>query len=156
MSLRGRVEGDCLEFMSFRDPVTILHLSDPQFGANHLSGDSDELLQRLVTSLTELREDKGLAPDLLILTGDLAERGLPKEFEQARRLIDGLHEHLGVGPERTVVIPGNHDINWGHCKSHFNDQEGYGERPPLALLAEVDQLPQLLRGSVPRDPGLFL
>ena len=70
--------------------VTILHLSDPQFGKNHRFGSTDPfdtLLQRLADDLRGLRTDPGLRPDLLVLTGDLAEWGRKSEFDDALRSI---------------------------------------------------------------------
>jgi len=43
--------------------------------------------------------------DHIAVTGDLANIGMPAEFEQARRWLDG----LGT-PDDVTVIPGNHDI----------------------------------------------
>lgn len=66
--------------------VTILHLSDLQFGKNHrfagvdlagLPNPYDTLLARLWEDLHRLRQNHDLQPDLLIITGDLTEWGMP-------------------------------------------------------------------------------
>jgi 3',5'-cyclic AMP phosphodiesterase CpdA len=44
-----------------------------------------------------------LKPDLVIVSGDFTQRGLPSEFQQARRFLDGLA--LPV-----FAVPGNHDV----------------------------------------------
>lgn len=71
------------------DPITVLHLSDIQFGRHHRFESDDEsfgtLYQRLEGDLRGLAEGHGLQPDLVVVTGDLAEWGRPKEFEEARR-----------------------------------------------------------------------
>jgi 3',5'-cyclic AMP phosphodiesterase CpdA len=41
-------------------------------------------------------------PDLVIVTGDLTDRGLPEEYAEFRRVIAPI-------ADRTVVLPGNHD-----------------------------------------------
>lgn len=61
-------------------PLTILHISDIQFGHKHRCGrlgdasDAalDTLLARLIRDLDDLREGHGLKPDLLVVSGDLA------------------------------------------------------------------------------------
>lgn len=62
--------------------ITILHVSDMQFGRNHRFGrlglggadeKFDTLVKRLTDDLDKLRDDQGLKPDLVALTGDLAE-----------------------------------------------------------------------------------
>lgn len=57
-----------------------------------------EVLARLVADLNEA------APDLIAVTGDLTNLGLPVEYDGARRWL----ESLGA-PGRVMVIPGNHD-----------------------------------------------
>ena len=72
--------------------VTILHVSDLQFGIQHRFGrlglggadePFDTLLKRLTDDLDGLRAEEGLEPDLVALTGDLAEWGKPKEYDDA-------------------------------------------------------------------------
>ncbi|MEE8584077.1 MAG: metallophosphoesterase, partial [Acidobacteriota bacterium] len=99
--------------MASSESITLLHLSDPQFGLNHRFG----------------RLDEGLRPEILILSGDLAERGLRSEFRDALALLQGLCQHLGLGPDRVVIIPGNHDINRKACESYFNDCEADEVKP---------------------------
>lgn len=59
--------------------ITILHLSDLQFGRHHRFADPhggfDTLLQRLCVDLDLLAHEQALVPDLVALTGDLAEGG---------------------------------------------------------------------------------
>ena len=67
---------------SARPRITLLHMSDVQFGKHHLFGrggltDKDQrrdvLFARLHEDLVQLREVPGLRPDLLVISGDLAE-----------------------------------------------------------------------------------
>jgi 3',5'-cyclic AMP phosphodiesterase CpdA len=46
-----------------------------------------------------------------VLSGDIAARGKSEEFGQARAFLDLLCAEFALGPERVVVVPGNHDIN---------------------------------------------
>lgn len=57
-----------------------------------------EVLARLVEDM------RALSPDLIAVTGDLTNLGLPTEYARARLWL----ETLG-GPDRVMVIPGNHE-----------------------------------------------
>ncbi len=118
--------------------VTILHVSDIQFGIQHRFGrlglgGSDEkfdtLLRRLTDDLDLLRESHGLLPDLIALTGDLAEWARPKEYVDVLRFCEGLRGHLKLEPDRVLVIPGNHDINRDKCAAYFANCKGDDEDP---------------------------
>jgi 3',5'-cyclic AMP phosphodiesterase CpdA len=112
--------------------ITVLHLSDLQFGKNHRFGNTtlpggdnpyDTVLQRLILDLKGLEKEHGLKPDLMILTGDLAEWGMKSEFDQVLKLIKGLEGALRLTRDRVVVIPGNHDINRKACAAYVYDCE---------------------------------
>ncbi len=83
--------------------ITLLHLSDLQFGRNHRFGRLglpspddrfDALLARIGDDLTRLEKDYGLEPDLLLVTGDLAELGLKSEFDDVLRFLKGITDPL--------------------------------------------------------------
>lgn len=118
--------------------ITILHVSDMQFGRNHrfgrlALGGADEafdtLLQRLCDDLDDLRKSHGLEPDVVALTGDLAEWGMKREFDDVLAFCEGLRTHLGLARDRVLVVPGNHDINRKKCSAYFDDREGDGAKP---------------------------
>ena len=71
---------------------TLIHLSDLHFG---------RVDQALVAPLTELVHS--LNPDAVIVSGDLTQRARTREFEAARRFLNGL-------PTPQIVVPGNHDV----------------------------------------------
>ncbi len=124
--------------MTIEPSITILHLSDMQFGRHHRFGRLglggaderfDTLLQRVHDDLAELERSHALRPDIIALTGDLAEWGLKSEFAAVQQFAEGLAARLGLGRERVLVIPGNHDINRKKCSGYFDDREGDGETP---------------------------
>jgi WD40 repeat protein/3',5'-cyclic AMP phosphodiesterase CpdA len=123
-----------------RPELTVLHLSDPQFGRNHLFGGNgltladrkyDTLFGRLHEDLNGLAAKHGLRPDLVVVTGDLAERGMRSEFDQVIDFLSTLCEAVGVPRRHVALVPGNHDINWALCSSYFDREAGY-EREPVA------------------------
>jgi 3',5'-cyclic AMP phosphodiesterase CpdA len=115
--------------MNAARPITVLHLSDMQFGRNHRfgvaitpEGDNpyDTLRERLILDLEKLRQDE-VIPDLMIMTGDLAEWGRKPEFDGVFDLIVGLEKELLLPRARVIVIPGNHDINRDACEAYFKE-----------------------------------
>ncbi|MBT1072174.1 metallophosphoesterase family protein [Pelotalea chapellei] len=71
---------------------TILHLSDIHFGS------IDPLT---VTPLIQVAHE--VAPDVVVVSGDLTQRARPSQFIDARAFLDQL-------PSPQVIVPGNHDI----------------------------------------------
>jgi len=69
----------------------------------------------------------GLAPDHLVVTGDLTNIALPEEFSQVGRWLQGLG-----APQAVTVIPGNHDayvaVPWEASLAKWQDfMSGEGE-----------------------------
>ncbi|MCH9649810.1 MAG: metallophosphoesterase [Deltaproteobacteria bacterium] len=119
------------------EAITILHISDMQFGKFHrfakANGDvpnlRDSLTARLIDDLEHLATHNQLSPDLIICTGDLAEWGMPKEFADAFEFLATLCDHYGLPRSHCVVIPGNHDINRFSCSAYFDECRSNGEEP---------------------------
>jgi predicted MPP superfamily phosphohydrolase len=90
--------------------VRWLHLSD-----FHFVGDQKwERRQALAALLRWAKEqkEKGEGPDLVFLTGDIANHGKAAEYQQALEFFRKLGEALELDPrERFYVIPGNHDVD---------------------------------------------
>lgn len=72
---------------------TLVHLSDLHFGR------VDETLLEPLRALVAR-----LAPDVVVVSGDLTQRAKSEEFEAARAWLDTL-----PGPQ--IIVPGNHDIS---------------------------------------------
>jgi predicted MPP superfamily phosphohydrolase len=87
-----------------------LHLSDFHVGKD------DYAQRRLFDKIIEhvrRRLSAGEPPDFVFITGDLANKGLPQEYEEfCYNFLLPLQEVIGSGIEtRTFVVPGNHDVN---------------------------------------------
>lgn len=78
--------------------VGILHLSDMHIAKSDNSG-------QILSGFAKSFEEKA---DLLIFSGDIANRGLPDEFDKARQLLTGLCDTLKI--RKNICVPGNHDI----------------------------------------------
>jgi predicted phosphodiesterase len=90
--------------------VRVLHLSDFHFRAS-TTWDASTVLGRLSVDIARLVYE-GLAPDLIVLTGDIAYSGKAAEYDLARTWItQELLPAAGVGVDRLVIVPGNHDAD---------------------------------------------
>lgn len=112
--------------------VTLLHLSDLHFGRHHRFSSDDgtnSLLERLRGDLDKLREQENLTPDIVVVSGDLAEFGKKAEFDRATQFLQKLAIILNLPTNRFVIVPGNHDINRKLCSSYFDECEANDETP---------------------------
>ena len=97
-----------------KDKCVILQISDPQFGGN-VSGLACNDNNRIATFLKE----KNIEPDLLFITGDIADKGKKEEFDQAKIWIENLAKKMWCTNEtlsteerdRIILVPGNHDYD---------------------------------------------
>jgi 3',5'-cyclic AMP phosphodiesterase CpdA len=100
--------------------MLLLHLSDLHFGnKNRFAGDPpDDLSKAFHRALEAARQEAQTDSQIsvVIITGDLAESGLPSEFRDARKFLSSLADQLALRPERFVIVPGNHDISWDDCQ----------------------------------------
>ncbi|HEY0080036.1 MAG TPA: metallophosphoesterase family protein [Pyrinomonadaceae bacterium] len=71
---------------------TIIHLSDLHFG---------RIDEAVVEPLAETVN--GLAPDVVVVSGDLTQRARSEQFQEAREFLDTL-------PSPQIIVPGNHDV----------------------------------------------
>ncbi|WP_239312959.1 TIR domain-containing protein, partial [Frankia sp. Cj3] len=118
--------------------VTVLHISDTQFGAHHVFGragltEADRahasLFGRLHDDLRDRAGTDGLRPDFVVVTGDLTETGTKVEFDQAYDFLIALAESLELDRNRFVLIPGNHDVNGKLCNAYFLQCSAADEAP---------------------------
>ncbi len=90
---------------------TILHLSDLHF---------NKIDPRKAAALVEAAH--GLAPDLVVVSGDLTQRARARQFMAARHFLDQL-------PRPQLVVPGNHDIPtwnmWGRLTEPMTHYRQY-------------------------------
>lgn len=97
------------------DKCQILHISDIQFGgkASQLSCNDNE-------RIADYLKENDINPDLLVITGDIADKGKKQEFEKARVWIEQLackiwnarNGKLSQSErERIILVPGNHDYD---------------------------------------------
>jgi 3',5'-cyclic-AMP phosphodiesterase len=137
---------------STRDSFLIAQLSDIHCGSQFFD---PQLLRHAV------EEVRAVAPDLVLVGGDLTTDGYAHEFREAQNQLDPLLE----AELTTVVIPGNHDAkNVGYL--HFVDSFGPGDVPgkgdrvlhltgtagqAVTLVAMDSTKPDLAEGEIGRE-----
>ena len=77
--------------------VQLLHISDLHFGA-HADVEQVEAVERMIPDLR---------PDVVVVSGDLAQRARHGEFQRARAFTT-----LAAKTAPVYVLPGNHDLSW--------------------------------------------
>ncbi len=95
--------------------IRLLHLSDLHFGPHSRLAGQDHAQagksfhRALLDAEPSLRTDQGI--DVVVVSGDLAEVGKPKEMALAHEFLQALAGELGLEPQRFVFCPGNHDVS---------------------------------------------
>jgi 3',5'-cyclic AMP phosphodiesterase CpdA len=118
-----------------REAFVIAQLSDLHCGSPYFDA---RLLE------TAVAETVGLAPDLVVIGGDLTAEGYANEFRMAQEFL----EPLFAAGLRTLVIPGNHDSkNVGYL--HFRDTFGSGD-----VAGKGDSVLELAAGRAPSGQRL--
>lgn len=96
--------------------VSDLHFCDPSAKGHYWNTEATELSVAphnrrglLGSLLYDLRLEK-IKPDLVVVSGDLLDRGHASGVPLAIAFLRGLADGLGLPPERIVIAPGNHDV----------------------------------------------
>src|SRR5690242_17431525 len=113
----------------------VAHLSDTHFG---IPGAADRV-RRVLDHLHAMRP----LPDVLVVSGDITDHGLPEEYDDARAV-------LGTWGGVLAVCPGNHDVRSAYVDA-FGPAEtvvAHGGRRFVMLDSLVDAV-----DGVRTDPG---
>lgn len=125
--------------MSDQPPIVIAQVSDLHCGSQY---HIPSLATRVVDEVNEL------APDVLVITGDLTDMGFRQEYRMARRLVS----RMKVG--NTMVLPGNHDArNVGdmHFEELFGARASEISLPGVRILGLDSSEPDLDSGRIGRE-----
>jgi hypothetical protein len=105
----------------------ILHISDLQFGPyqremikSPYPKSADPIDIHIEKIRHDLAERLNVQPNILVLTGDITEHGLPQQFDVAETFLKRLARRLDIPTQRIVVTPGNHDICWPDARAAFS------------------------------------
>jgi 3',5'-cyclic-AMP phosphodiesterase len=116
----------------------IAHLSDLHAGSQYFVSN---LLDRALVEVNEL------APDIVLVTGDLTNMGFRQEFREAREYLDRL-----TCPD-VLVVPGNHDsrnVGYAHFDRLFATREPVIRKNGVTVLGVDSTEPDLDNGRIGR------
>jgi predicted MPP superfamily phosphohydrolase len=118
--------------------LRILHISDLHASARE-GEDRRRLVQAMLADVVKLTEDDCI--DLVVFSGDLADRGEESEYRLAGELLlEPLMATLELSPTEVVLAPGNHDV----CRPKIRDLV---ERGLINSLDNRDRLNELLESE---------
>lgn len=93
--------------------MNILYLSDIHFGRELVArGNFDnrnKIQEQLINVIANL--PKGMQPNYIVVTGDIAWTGSEEEYEMAYEWFSRLLDTIGLNGERITFCVGNHDVN---------------------------------------------
>ena len=122
-------------------PFRIAQISDLHCGSPYFV---PSLLERAIWEINEM------APDVVVVSGDLTGDGFEQEYVTAREYLDGVEcPHM-------VVIPGNHDsrnVGYVHFEELFGDRMSDLHLDGVSIVAIDSTEPDLDHGTVGR--GLY-
>ena len=106
--------------------MNILHLSDLHFG------NSENAINWYNQLAEDLYQELGCQQlDALILSGDIANKSTPEEYAAAQVFLDNLRDEFQLKPEQIVLVPGNHDLNWGLSEDAYTPIRRKNYKGPL-------------------------
>jgi len=122
-----------------KSPIVVAHISDFHIGSYHFVAN---LMNRMIHELNEL------APDIVVVTGDLTNEGFRQEYLTAQSYLDGLE------CERVLVIPGNHDsrnVGYLHFQELFGPLFQNMEWEGIFIMGMDSSEPDLDSGQIGRE-----
>ncbi|HHT9123462.1 MAG TPA: SUMF1/EgtB/PvdO family nonheme iron enzyme [Candidatus Wunengus sp. YC63] len=99
----------------------ILHISDLHISTKEVF-DTSIILDPFFERLDEDKRESGLAPEIVVVTGDVACNGDEREYDLAKKYFDRLLSELSLSPDRLFIVPGNHDLKRTKLKTTLNIQ----------------------------------
>lgn len=120
--------------------ISWLHLSDLHFTSEHKWEQAIVLNSLMRDVLLDLRTH-GLLPDLVFVTGDIANSGRPEEYVQAERFFNEVARVTNTDPRSSwFIIPGNHDVDRTQIKplARISATALYDTAQVNAVLADVE------------------
>ncbi len=92
----------------------ILHLSDLHFGT---SEDAEKWFSQLAEDLRRNLQCTRL--DAVILSGDIANFSTTEEYAAAQLFLEKLVAEFELSPRQVIIVPGNHDLDWGRSQRAY-------------------------------------
>ena len=96
--------------MTTKNTFQLLHISDL-----HIKDSEEDKFDRGVVLdplIERVKEDceRGLRPEIIAVTGDVAFQGIESEYKLAKKFFDDLLRAMELPDKRLFIVPGNHDV----------------------------------------------
>ncbi|GLZ80753.1 hypothetical protein Afil01_55600 [Actinorhabdospora filicis] len=132
-----------------REVLSVLHVPGPRFGRGVVAHgeplDATGWRDRVWANVNELVDAGAPPPDLVVVTGDLAESGRPSEFAKGLSFLSGLRALLALEADRVIVVPGRHDVSKAACQAYFADCEAREIEPREPYHRKLEHFEWLFR-----------
>jgi 3',5'-cyclic-AMP phosphodiesterase len=118
--------------------IRIVHFSDIHCGSQYFV---PNLMNRTLVEINDL------APDAIVVTGDLTNMGFRQEFHEAREYLDRLT------CQDIVIAPGNHDsrnVGYVHFERLFGERDSVLNKNRITLVGVDSSEPDLDYGRIGR------
>lgn len=96
--------------MTKQSILQILHLSDIHMQTKE-EFDTSVVLDPLIDRIIKDRIDNGLSPEIIVVTGDIAFKGIKEEYDLVQSFFKRLLKETGLSDDKLFIVPGNHDVN---------------------------------------------
>jgi 3',5'-cyclic AMP phosphodiesterase CpdA len=114
-------------------------------------------LEKLRADVERVRNHYKVSPDLIVVTGDIAESSAKVEYDVARTFLAGLAAVCGIPTSQLLVVPGNHDIHWKLCQAARLRSEALGVEFKPSYYPKFEMYEAFLNGFYPptmTDPAI--
>ena len=154
-ALKTKIERISLKYPGYNDSITILHLSDIHLGAIHQKGSVNKIV----------KEIKQLNPDIVVITGDMADGSLKVEkswlmpfndLDMPILYVTGNHEEMNpkedmikILNETNIKYIGEHEIYKFKGVNFIGEDFGYDLRKSLINMNQEKGVPNILLYHVP-------
>ena len=108
--------------------TTILHLSDLHFSDEKTA---ELWFSQLESDLTNELKCKSL--DITVISGDVGTYSTKEEYDEAKEFLRKLMARFNVAPDNVIIVPGNHDVNYGISEEAYAAGTGPTGRPEPKL-----------------------
>lgn len=83
--------------------------------------ETDAYLDKIIHDIKSNYADHADYEFYVLVTGDVTDQGLIEEFKKAEELLNKFIKELNIKPNRVLIVPGDHDVNWDSCKTAFQN-----------------------------------
>jgi len=87
--------------------IHVLHISDI-----HISHQNYSNMGARVSALLSVIQEEKMRPDIIIISGDIANKGKESEYELFEKMVASpMLDYFSLSASRLILVPGNHDVD---------------------------------------------